>query len=929
LALGVRACTNLQGRQWTLCGESYHWDITPRDNQLAAACALAQGHAVELDTGEGKTLAAALAATLWALQGRVHVVTANDYLAQRDFDWMNPLLRELGLTVGVVHHDTPMGDRHEQYHRDITYVSVKEIGSDYLRDSLSSEPADLVLPGLEAAILDEVDFILVDEARIPLILAEPHRPPQDSAQQLNEVIASFVARQQALQARLHGELEEIAKQAWPERKKRFEVTFRLAQLFLADPLAPELERALAARVDSGDQSVLRRTKQMIARYRQAKRHDELLEDLLYQVDHKDRTIALTEGGLDLLHQTCGDIFAPPPAEDSTEDVDEVEALRERLAAVHNLLAAHVLYRPDRDYIVHQGQVVLIDQPTGRPSFDRQLQQGLHRALEAKEGLYPALDHQAAAEITFPGLFQLYGRFSGLSGTCLELAGELKEVYKKTVVRIPPHRKVIRTDFQDALFLSERDKERALVGEVRLAQRLEQPLLIGAASVEQSEQLSRLLSNEDISHQVLNARHHEAEARIIARAGRPGAITVATIMAGRGTDIRPAPDLPQRIARAAAHWMAEELESGGQAGFRLALSSREERDIVAGALEGQQLRWRPSRRQAGAWIMDVGTHPPATALPLTLGLRVIAFEHFGALRLDRQLRGRTGRQGAPGSSRFYVSLDEETVLLHGDRPRMAQLRRRAKKRLDPLSRSPRWVHRGLSQQTEQAWTNAEAMEERIRWRLTRFDGVDQEQRRHYEQERQSLLFATAAEAEALAQRALRRTATDFAREFAPPQGDVLQEPQLAALDDALHIWFERRLLTTLPRDPWPDVATVGAYLEQTLTAWYAVTRTVHGSVMGGVERTVLLDALTEAWRAMAPLRLQLRQQAGLFAYANRHPDEAYRTLIGQAYGQVLAVAARQAASTLVTFPLPREIKTPSTGQPVVDSQVLRLVGGAVT
>ena len=918
LAVAAAACHRLAGSSWEVCGEEMTWELLPRDNQLACAAVLARGDVAELDTGEGKTLCAALAAACWALSGRVHVVTANDYLARRDFDWMGPLLRSLGLEVGLVHHETPTEERQGAYRGDVVYVSIKEIGADYLRDTLTSERTQLLLPGLETAILDEIDFILVDEARIPLILAQPSDAKENLCHQFNETIAGIVGEQGDIKERIRRELEEISQRKdWSVKKRRFESTVRLAKLLLADPLDAHLQRSFTAAIETGDNAVVRRVKRTITRFEKTHRLEELLENLLYMVDRKVLAVKVTEYGLDRLQRAFGDLFDPP--EDSEE---ELAAHHERLKAVHNLLAAHVLYRKDRDYIIEDGKVVLIDQSTGRPSYDRHLQHGLHRALEAKEGLYPALDHRTAAEITFPGLFQLYRRFSGTSGTCLELEPELHSRLRKKVIRIPPHRPIIRVDLDDVVFRTADEKVRALIAEVVLSRRLRQPVLIGTSSVEQSEWVSTHLTEHRVPHQVLNARHHEAEARIIARAGEPATVTVATTMAGRGTDIRPAPKLAEGIAEAAAQWVSERL---GTESLRIQVFSQLERELLSGALQRAGVGFRYFRRKRSSTIIDVGPNPPPTAFPLSLGLRIIGFERLGANRLDRQLRGRTGRQGAPGCTRFYLSLDDETSLVFGDRARLGELTRKSRPRIDALSHEVVRSGRRLADEVKRAWSTLESLNQRQRERLSALDSVDQEQRVHYDAEREALLHARDETISRLADNALERAALDICKEIMGEEGH-LDGSREVKLDDLTEILFERRGLARglIERGYSPKSELVAEALGRDLREIYDVAREAHGrDAMARVERTVLLDALTESWRKCSAERPELREQAELYAYANHKPAVVYRHLAGQTYHHALDQAARSAASVLVTFPLPREIKTPRTGQLVESGDVRSL------
>jgi len=452
--------------------------------------------------------------------------------------------------------------------------------------------------------------------------------------------------------------------------------------------------------------------------------------------------------------------------------------------------------------------------------------------------------------------------------------------------------------------------------------LRQPVLVGTNSVEASEKVSAALEKAGIPHEVLNARHHEREARIITRAGEPGAVTVATTMAGRGTDIRTPEDLAETIAEAVAVW-AEEASNQPGGGVRLEVRSAEEVTAVTAAFASHGLEHRTSKRR-GATIVDVGV-PPATAFPCVLGMRVIGFERLAEGRLDRQLRGRTGRQGAPGMSRCYLCLDDEVVLIHGDRARLSELGRKAARRLDPLCERPVRSHRRLLEEVQRAWGILAATVERARERLQKLDAVDQGQREHYDAERRALLGASQGGIAKLADQALERAARDLVREALAGE-EHLSHEQLERIDDLTQIHFERRglLAALVDLDVLPQRDRVATLLGERLKAIYDVARRWQGpEAMAVVERTILLDALTGAWRDLSGRRPELREQSDLMAYAGKQPDHVYRGFAGIAYHETLAEAARTAASVLVTFPLPRELKTPRTGLQVTDPDILAL------
>jgi preprotein translocase subunit SecA len=507
-----------------------HFDV-----QLIGGYVLHQGKIAEMKTGEGKTLVATLPAYLNALSGKgVHVVTVNDYLARRDSEWMGRLYKFLGLTVGVIQHGLTDEQRHESYFSDITYGTNNEFGFDYLRDNMKFDLAHCVQRGHHYGIVDEVDSILIDEARTPLIISGPSDESTDKYYRIDKII-------------------------------------------------PRLRR-----------------------------------DIDYQVDEKHRTVTLTEEGVA-----------------RSEDLLSVENLydpsnMEILHHVNQALKAHTLYKRDVEYVVKDGEVLIVDEFTGRLMPGRRWSEGLHQAVEAKEGLRIQQENQTLATITFQNYFRMYKKLAGMTGTAETEAEEFLKIYKLEVMVIPTNRQLLRVENPDVIYRTEREKFEAVVKEIKVCHEKGQPALVGTISIDRSEKLSTMLKRTGIKHVVLNAKYHEKEAEIVAQAGRKGAVTIATNMAGRGTDIL----------------------LGGNPDF-LARDVLRKRDIDPAQATPEQ--WREATAQVKPQIDK--EHEEVVALG---GLHIIGTERHEARRIDNQLRGRSGRQGDPGSSRFYVSLEDDLM-----------------------------------------------------------------------------------------------------------------------------------------------------------------------------------------------------------------------------------------------------------------------------
>ncbi len=570
------------------------------DVQILGGIVLHEGSIAEMTTGEGKTLVATAPAYLNALTGTgVHVVTVNDYLAKRDSEWMGPVYRFLGLTVGSIQHDTPGPERQEIYRRDITYVTNNEVGFDYLRDNMVGSAADRVLRDLHYAVVDEVDSILIDEARTPLIISGAAEKSTDRYHIINRIIPSLKVRaiteEEEIQAKYKGE-------------------------------------DLGAGFDA-------------------------------IVDEKNHTAVLTEQGIQKSEHLLG----------IKNLYDDLEG--EWVHHITQALRAHHLYHRDVDYVVKDGEVIIVDEFTGRLMPGRRWSEGLHQAVEAKESLPPKEENQTLATITFQNFFKLYHKLAGMTGTAMTEADEFQEIYGLRVCAIPTHRKLIRQDMPDLIYRNERDKYKAIVEEIQELWKTGRPVLVGTRSIEKSEKLSGMLRGVGVPHEVLNAKYHEREAQIIAQAGRKGAVTIATNMAGRGTDI-----------------------------------------LLGG---------NPQDQQEYAEVVKAG------------GLFVLGTERHEARRIDNQLRGRCGRQGDPGTTRFYLALDDELMRLFGS-DRIAPLMERLGMKEGEVIESPL-----VSRQIEGAQRRVETYNFDVRKQLLDYDNVMNKQREVVYNLRNSILDGATA------------------------------------------------------------------------------------------------------------------------------------------------------------------------------------------
>lgn len=708
-----------------------HFDV-----QLIGGTVLHQGKIAEMKTGEGKTLAATLAVYLNALSGKgVHVVTVNDYLAQRDAEWMGALYKFLGLSVGVIVHDLSDEQRRQSYQCDVTYGTNNEFGFDYLRDNMKFSLDDYVQRDLHYAIVDEVDSILIDEARTPLIISGPTHENTDRYYRINRVI-------------------------------------------------PGLQK-----------------------------------DLHYSLDEKARSVALTEEGTARVERALG--------VNNLYDPSQMETLHH----VNQALKAHTLFKRDVDYIIKDGQVIIVDEFTGRLMPGRRYSDGLHQALEAKEGVKIENENQTLATITFQNYFRMYDKLAGMTGTADTEAPEFKKIYNLEVVIIPTNLPMIRVDHSDLIYKTESEKFEAVINEIRELSKKGQPVLVGTISIEKSEELSRRLKRLGINHNILNAKNHALEAEIVAQAGRYKAVTISTNMAGRGTDIILGGN-PKFLANARAN-NRENTEEFSKVFKECASLCEAERNKVV---------------EAG-------------------GLHILGTERHEARRIDNQLRGRSGRQGDPGSSRFYLSLEDDLMrIFGGDRVKMI-MERVGMEEGEPIE------HKYTTKAIENAQKKVEAHNFEIRKHLLEFDDVMNKQREVVYSQRRFILGG-----DNLRENVLEMT-EDIVEEILDRFIDEKSHPEdwdLRGLEE--NLWAQFGVKFDLSKLPESDQNKTGIqeHVLETVNAHYdGREQEITPEIMRELEKFIMLQAVDNQWKDHLLSMDHLKDGIGLRGYGQRDPLKEYQ------------------------------------------------------
>ena len=658
-----------------------HFDV-----QLMGGVVLHQGKIAEMKTGEGKTLVATLPVYLNSLEGKgVHVVTVNDYLARRDAEWMGRVYRFMGLSVGVIQHDMDDDQRRQAYGCDVTYGTNNEFGFDYLRDNMKFDTGDRVQRGHHYSIVDEVDSILIDEARTPLIISGPVESSQQKTYMAMRPLAERIRAQQT--KFLGGALREAIRQIDSDGQASEETLEKLLLVKRGDPKNRQYLDLLVKHRD-----LKKKIDQVEGQLMSNKQLSEFDNQLYCFIDEKSHNVEITEKGQEFLAGGRMEDYIIPDPDDPDYSEKRYVEVTERLHTIQQLVKAYWLYEKDVHYVVNDNKVTIVDEFTGRLMPGRRWSDGLHEAVEARERVKIERENQTLATVTFQNYFRMYGKLAGMTGTADTEAMEFNKIYKLEVVVAPPNRPMIRMDYPDVVYRTEPEKFRAVVEEIRELHEKGQPVLVGTISIEKSERLSGLLKKAGVKHVVLNAKYHEKEAEIVAQAGRKGAVTIATNMAGRGTDI---------VLGGNAEFLARERLH--RQNVDLAALTQEEWER---ALDEVDQEFQQGREQ----VIAAG------------GLHILGTERHESRRIDNQLRGRSGRQGDVGSSRFYLSLEDDLMRIFASEKVSGIMQRLGMEEDVPIE------SRLISKRIESAQKQVEAHNFSIRKHLLQYDDVMNQQRK---------------------------------------------------------------------------------------------------------------------------------------------------------------------------------------------------------
>jgi preprotein translocase subunit SecA len=839
-AVVKNACRRLMGQEITVRGLPQKWDMIPFDVQLIGGIAQHKGKITEMATGEGKTLVATLPVYLNALTGRgVHVVTVNDYLAARDSEWMGAIYKFLGLTVGVILHDQSPKVRREQYNCDITYGTNAEFGFDYLRDNgMAMRKEEQVQRGHYFAIVDEVDSILIDEARTPLIISGPSIHTIDEQYpQWKPVVESLVRAQQQLCNRFLSEAETLIKKLNPTdgsnvtdaAELEHQIGLLLFRVKTGQPKSEGLMKVLEnpenAQLMNRAELELHKDQKKVELYREK-------EELLFAMDEKSQEADLTEKGRNFVSPKDPEAFMLPDLTTLLHDVDvgpetdarkrleaktklqaDFESKAQKIHAISQLLKAYSLYQLDVEYVIQENKVIIVDQHTGRLMPGRRWSDGLHQAVEAKEGVAIERETQTLATITIQNYFRLYHKLAGMTGTAETEATEFLDIYKLGVITIPTNKPNIRQDSHDSIYKTKREKFGAVAKEIKELHAKGRPILVGTVSVETSEMLSRMLKREGLIHSVLNAKYHQQEAEIVARAGQRGAVTIATNMAGRGTDIK-----------------------------------------------------------LGPGVAEVG------------GLHVLGTERHEARRIDRQLRGRCSRQGDPGSSHFFISLEDDLMRLFGSDRIVKMMEKIGFEEGDELKHP--WLNRSI----QSAQKKVEQHNFQIRKRTLEYDDVMNKHRQVIYDFRNDIINGEDVRDRLMD--IMEEVVVEKVSEFTAADTEH-SEWKLRQLADWVNLNFplgmpEAEILKSA--EAGKDEPVAGSLFDGLSPAQFAVVNFISDSVrkaydikisfenpdaLREVERFTILSAIDRLWQEHLYEMDSLRYSIGLRGYGQRDPLVEYK------------------------------------------------------
>lgn len=804
-----------------------HFDV-----QLMGGIVLHQGKIAEMRTGEGKTLVATLPVYLNSITGKgVHLVTVNDYLAKRDSEWMAPIYKFLGLSVGVIQHDMENSARQAAYRCDITYVTNNEIGFDYLRDNMAIAKEDCVMRELNYAVVDEVDSILVDEARTPLIISGPAEESTEKYYVINRIIPHL-------------------KRRWVTEKEEIDAKYKEINL------------------QKGFDAI---------------------------VDEKNNLWTLTEEGV----TKCERLLGVPNLYDDMQS-----------EWVHHIIQAgraHDLFKKDVDYVVKDGEVLIVDEFTGRLMPGRRWSEGLHQAVEAKENVRIAEENQTLATITFQNFFKLYNKLSGMTGTAATEREEFFHIYKLDVMEVPTNQKMIRLDHPDVIYKTEKDKYNAIVNDITECHKKGQPVLVGTRSIEKSEKISALLRKQGLQHNLLNAKYHEQEAYIIAQAGRKGGVTIATNMAGRGTDII--------LGGNPAYMAKEKMKTWGMDPELIALASEYTPTSDPKVLEARE----QYRKLIGEIKRE--TDVEHEAVVAAGGCYVLGTERHESRRIDNQLRGRSGRQGDPGASRFYLSLEDELMRLFGSDRISFVMDKLGMQEGEDIQ------HPLISRAIESAQRKVEAMNFDIRKQLLDYDNIMNKQREVIYEQRQMVL----------AGENLKEHVLEMVNEVVEekvglycPDGVYPEKWEIAAF----FAWFQQSYgfefklsqeeLLRLNHASFKDMVQ-----EEIKKAYEEKETSVGGATMRFLEHRVVLQVVDNCWKEHLYDIDQLRKGIGLRAYGQKDPLVEYQHEAFRLFSSMIMRIKEEVGGYLFKVKMVAQPASPSLGGPQVRPQSRPVQGKSIS
>ena len=826
-------CQRLVGKSWTIAGSKQTWNMVPYDVQLMGGVVLHQGKIAEMATGEGKTLVATLPVYLNALTGRgVHLVTVNDYLALRDSEWMGEIYKFLGLTVGCILNTMDSNQRKEMYNLDITYGTNNEFGFDYLRDNMSVDKEQQVQRKFNYAIVDEVDSVLIDEARTPLIISGPVDIDDQKFDEMKPKVERLYRLQTSLTSSLVQEAENLLQSN--DKGGIREAGIQLLRAYRGLPKGKRVTKVLS---DANNKKLMQDTEMEFLR-EQAK-HMHIIDDELYfAIDEKNNTIDLTDKGREELAKGSGmerDYFVLPDLgteishleNDSSlseqEKIKKKDALyarysesSDRIHTIHQLLKAYTLFEKDDEYVITEdGKIAIVDEFTGRVLPGRRYSDGLHQAIEAKENVKVERDTQTLATITLQNYFRMYNKLAGMTGTAETEEGEFFEIYKLEVVVVPTNKPVIRDDQDDAVYRTRREKYNAVINHIEELRKQGRPILVGTTSVEVSETISRMLKRKNVPHNVLNAKQHQREAEVVTHAGEIGAVTIATNMAGRGTDIK-----------------------------------------------------------LGNGVVERG------------GLFILGTERHESRRIDRQLRGRSGRQGDPGTSKFYLSLEDDLMRLFGSDRISSVMARMGIEEGEVIQ------HPLITKSVERAQKKVEENNFAIRKRLLEYDDTMNQQREVIYKRRGKALEGDRLKGEVFEQ--LEEFVEEITeRNFNEIQVDNLKEEIRHNL--LIEIKLEAIEFEELGKDGIKE-----RILNEAKSFYKKKEEMLGSEMMARLERYATLSVLDHKWKEHLREMDDLKEGIGLRAYGQKDPLVEYKTEAFQLFISLLTEIRNEVVSFVFKF-----------------------------